>query len=29
MCRSLDFCLEEDIEDTGKKKSFAYKLFFF
>lgn len=33
MCRSLDFCLEENTEDTGKKKkkkkSFAYKPFFF
>lgn len=31
MWRSLDFCLEEDTEDTGKKKkvSFAYEIFFF
>ena len=33
MCRSLDFCLEENTEDTGKKKkkkkSFGYKRFFF
>ena len=31
MCRSLDFCLEENTEDTGKKKKkvLLISLFFF